>query len=174
MHINEGKGKIALFYTANNVLLTPLLFTILLFSFLNSFIPIFPSSSSSFLLFPLLLLLHLLIFIVFSPSPPPSHFYCFPSSSATFLLFCHLLHYELTNENVSYFLTNQSKTKTFIDLKVTRNPKPTKNSTRPYLNEIPAHFTHEIKTKGYDVIDVNWFLRELMRFLRILFMRSRQ
>ena len=59
--------------------------------------------------------------------------------------------YELTNKNVSYFLTNQSKTKTFIDLKVTRKPKPTKNSTRPYLNEIPAHFTHEIKTKGYDV-----------------------
>ena len=71
------------------------------------------------------------------------------TKSLTFLL----RHYELTNENVSYFLTNQSKTKTFIDLKVTRNPKPTKNSTRPYLNEIPAHFTHEIKTKGYDIID---------------------
>ena len=28
--------------------------------------------------------------------------------------------------------------KTFIDLKITRKPKPTKNSTRPYLNEIPA------------------------------------
>ena len=38
MHINEGKDKLALFYTANNVLLTPLLFTILLFSFLNFFI----------------------------------------------------------------------------------------------------------------------------------------
>ena len=47
----------------------------------------------------------------------------------------------------------------FIDLKVTRKPKPTKNSTRPYLNEIAAHFTHEIKTKGYDVIGVNSFLR---------------
>ena len=58
-----------------------------------------------------------------------------------------LRHYEFTNEKVSYFLTNQSKTKTFIDLKVPRKPKPTKNSTRPYLNEIPAHFTHEIKTK---------------------------
>ena len=66
-----------------------------------------------------------------------------------------LRHYELTNENVSYFLTNQSKTKTFIDLKVTRKPKPTKNSTRPYLNEIPAPFAHEIKTKGYDIIGVN-------------------
>ena len=51
-------------------------------------------------------------------------------------------HYELTKENVSYFLTNQSKTKTFIDLKVTRKPKPTKNSTRPYLYEISVYFTH--------------------------------
>ena len=68
-----------------------------------------------------------------------------------------LRHYELTNKNVSYFLTNQSKTKTFIDLKVTRKPKPTKNSTRPYLNQIPAHFTHEIRTKGYDVFGVNLF-----------------
>ena len=50
-----------------------------------------------------------------------------------------LRHYELTNENVSYFLTNQSKRKTSIDIKVTRKPKPTKNNTRPYLNEIPAH-----------------------------------
>ena len=33
--------------------------------------------------------------------------------------------------------------------------KPTKNSTRPYLNEFPAHFIHEINTKGYDVIGVN-------------------
>ena len=76
------------------------------------------------------------------------------------------LAYELTNENVSYFLTNQSKTKTFIDLKVTRKPKPTKNSTRPYVNEIPAHFTLEIKTKGYDIIGVKVFLRKLMKFLR--------
>ena len=49
-----------------------------------------------------------------------------------------LRHYELANENVSYFLTNQSKTKAFIDLKVTRKPKPTKNSTRPYFYEIPG------------------------------------
>ena len=34
------------------------------------------------------------------------------------------------------------------------------------LNEIPAHFIHEIKTKGYDVIGVNVFLRTLMRILR--------
>ena len=54
----------------------------------------------------------------------------------------------------------------FIDLKVTRKPKPTKNSTPPYLNKIPAHFIHEIKTKGYDVIGVKVFLRKLMKFLR--------
>ena len=73
-------------------------------------------------------------------------------------------HYELTNKNLSYFLTNQSKTKTFIDLKVTRKPKPTKNSTQPYFNEIPVHFTHEVKTKGYDVIGVNLFHFKLIRF----------
>ena len=33
------------------------------------------------------------------------------------------------SKNVSYFLTNQSETKTFIDLKVTKTPKPTKNTT---------------------------------------------
>ena len=76
-----------------------------------------------------------------------------------------LRQYELTNKNVSYFLTNQSKTKTFIDLKVTRNPKPTKNSTWPYLNGIPAHFIYEIKTIAYDIIGVNLFLPKLIKFL---------
>ena len=79
-----------------------------------------------------------------------------------------LRHREETNTNVSYFLTNQSKSKTFINLKVIKKPvktvKPTKNSTRPYLNEIPGHFIHDIKTKGYDVIGVNVFLHKLMRF----------
>ena len=64
-----------------------------------------------------------------------------------------LRHYELTNENVSFFLTNQSKTKTFIDLKVTRNPKPTKIA--------------------YDLILMK-FHRKLMRYHSSLFMRSRQ
>ena len=90
-----------------------------------------------------------------------------------------LRHYELTDENV-YFLTNQSKTKKFIDLKITRKPKPTKNSTRPYLNEIPAHLPHEIKTKGYDVIGIHFIPAKVneipaqksgVRFLRILFIR---
>ena len=81
----------------------------------------------------------------FFPPPPPPHFYCFPSTTATFLLFS--LHHQHHHQ-------------------ITRKPKPTKNSTRPYLNEIPAHFIHEIKTKGYDVIGVNVFLRTLMRILR--------
>ena len=55
--------------------------------------------------------------------------------------------------------------KTFIGLKVTRKPKPTENSTRPYPFEIPAHFIHEIKKKGYDVIGVDLFLPKLMKFL---------
>ena len=38
-------------------------------------------------------------------------------------------------------------------------------------NEISLHFIHEIKTKGYDVNSVNIFPLNLMRFLRILFMR---
>ena len=110
-------------------------------------------------------------FIIF-PLPPP-HCYCFPSFSSfkffsllLLLVFLLLLHIkiELTNENVSYFLTNQSKTKGFIDLKVTRKPKLTKNSTRPYLYEIPGHFTHEIKTKGYDVLGANLFHFKLMKF----------
>ena len=45
----------------------------------------FPSSSSSFLLFSLPLLL--LISFVFPSSPPPPHFNCFPSSSSSILLF---------------------------------------------------------------------------------------
>ena len=34
--------------------------------------------------------------------------------------------------------------------------KPLKNSTLPYLNEIPPRVIHE-KTKGYDVIGVDVF-----------------
>ena len=33
-------------------------------------------------------------------------------------------------------------------------------------NENPTHFIHEIKTKGYDVIDINMFHRTLMRMHR--------
>ena len=73
MHINEGKGKLAFFYAANNALLTPLLFIFIFppppqFSFLNVFIP-----SSIILLFSLLNL----------DFPPPPQFYYFPSSTST-------------------------------------------------------------------------------------------
>ena len=43
-----------------------------------------------------------------------------------------------------------------------------------FLDRKRGHFIHEIKTKGYDVIGVNLFLPKLMRFHRILFMRSIQ
>ena len=33
-----------------------------------------------------------------------------------------------------------------------------------YLYEIPAHFIHEVKTKGYDVIGVTVIHRKLKRF----------
>ena len=35
-----------------------------------------------------------------------------------------------------------------------------------YLYEIPTHFIHEVKTKGYDVIGVTVIHRKLMRFQR--------
>ena len=74
-----------------------------------------------------------------------------------------LSHNKLTID-VSYFLINKSKTKTFIDLTVTRKPvrslKPTKNRTGPNRNEIPTHFIHEIKKKGYDRIGVTVFMRQ--------------
>ena len=60
MHINEGKGQLALFYTANNVLLTPLLFIFFTFLLLHNFIVFVPqffipsSKISQFLLFSLL------------------------------------------------------------------------------------------------------------------------
>ena len=60
MYIKEGKGKLALFYTASNVLLTPLLF---IFYFPPP--PQFYYFPSSIFLFP-------------PPPPPPPHFYCFP------------------------------------------------------------------------------------------------
>ena len=85
MYIKEGKGKLALFLHCKQCFTYPSPFhflfssssTILLFSFLNFFIPIFPSSSSSFLLFSLH---HRHIPIVFPPPPSPPHFYCFHSS----------------------------------------------------------------------------------------------
>ena len=70
-------------------------------------------------------------------------------------------HHELINENVSYFLINQWKTKTF------RKPVKDGGSIVSIVleihkredNEVPVHFIiHEIKTNGYDVISINVFL----------------
>ena len=78
MHINEGKGQLALFYTANNVLLTHLLF-IFVFLLLHNFIIFVPqffipsSTISQFLLFSLLNL----------NFPPPPQFFYIPSSTST-------------------------------------------------------------------------------------------
>ena len=76
--------------------------------------------------------------------------------------------YEITNENVSYFSINQSKTKTFTDLKISTNLYNRLNQLKIALTlmEIPAHFIQEIKTKGYDFTGVNVFLRKLMRLPR--------
>ena len=75
MHINEGKGQLALFYTANNVLPTPLLF---IFYFPQFFIP--SSTISQLSLFSLLNL---------NFPPPPTQFYYFPSptSTSSFILY---------------------------------------------------------------------------------------
>ena len=91
MYIKEGKGKLALFCTASNALLTPLLF---IFYFPPPPPPpphfyCFPSTTTTttattFLLFSLHHHHHHHISIVFPPPPPPPqlppHFYCFPST----------------------------------------------------------------------------------------------
>ena len=69
------------------------------------------------------------------------------------------------------FLVYQSiETKPITDFEVTRKPvrpvKSLKNSTWPYLNEIPLHFIHKIKKEAYDVIGVYVFSRKIMRFPR--------
>ena len=88
-------------------------------------------------------------------------------SQASLSLF--LRHHELITENVSHFLINQWKTKTFT--------KPVKDGgsivsivleiQKREDDEIPVYFTiHEIKTKGYDIIGINVLLSKLMRFFR--------
>ena len=78
MYIKEGKGKLTLFYTASNVLLTPLLF---IFYFPPPPPPppphfyCFPSSSSSSS-----------SFLLFFPPPPP-HSIVFYSSPTRFIFF---------------------------------------------------------------------------------------
>ena len=97
VHINEGKGKLALFLHCKQCFTYPSPFHNFVIFLPQFFIPIFPSSSSSssFLLFSLLLLL--LIFYCFPSSSSSSSFllfsllllllifYCFPSFSSSFL-----------------------------------------------------------------------------------------
>ena len=103
-------------------------------------------------------------FVFFYSSTTTITFKLFPSSSFSFYRTCMitlrlsdlksqaslsllLRHHELTNENVSYFLINQSKAMTFIDHTLTRK------LVRPVKSLKIAHD------------------RILMRFLYILFMR---
>ena len=105
-----------------------------------------------------------------------AHYTCIPSWLVHFTLnFSHLLnvkHWQYSHWNVLVMdicivRINLEKLMAFQryglwktiskHLTVTRKPKPTKNSTRPYLYQILTHFTHEIKTKDYDVIGVNLF-----------------
>ena len=107
VHINESQGKLALFRTYNNILLTVLhnLFSLtLLLFFISTFPPphrpnIDPRWTSLHLHFLLLVSIvfpppalppHFYCVPSSSPPPPPSHFYCFPSSSS-FLFYPFLL-----------------------------------------------------------------------------------
>ena len=94
VHINEGKGKLALFSTKDNVLLTPqpsyssaidlfCLFDLNCFLFLISLLSfLFPPSKFHY--FPPSFLNSLLLHnFIIPPPPPPPHFYCFPSSSSS-------------------------------------------------------------------------------------------
>ena len=115
VHINKGKGKLALFSKQDNVLLShtpptppqliyfPFLILLFLFTFLLSF---FIPSFTNFIIFASSFLNSLLLhnFIILSffllpphfycfppPRPPPPHFHCFSSTTTTttttFLLF---------------------------------------------------------------------------------------
>lgn len=60
-------------------------------------------------------------------------------------------------------LDNQSKSKTFNDLEISGKPV---QRIKPHdlLNEIPPNIIHEIKTKDYNVINVQLFHFTQVRF----------
>ena len=105
VHVNEGEGKLALFRTENNVLLTLLHSLFLSFYFIFSSIfppphrPYIDPSSTSYRphIDPTLTLYRPHIYptstrhrpcIDLPPSTiPPPHFYCFPSSSSSYFYF---------------------------------------------------------------------------------------
>ena len=96
------------------------------------------------------------------------HFYCFLSPS-TFLLFSLLHHHHIS----AVFPPPPNDHHHLISIVSPPPPPPPpyfyffppptpphSYCTRPYLNEIPAHFIHEIKTKGCDVIGGMQILRD--------------
>ena len=97
--------------------------------------------------------LFFLFFLFSAVRRPFPHFTDTLKSQTSLTLF--LKHNELTNEKVSPFLTNQSKTRTFIELKVTRKPKPLKIAHDFIFMRFLRILL--IETKGYDVICVNLF-----------------
>ena len=105
VHINEGKGKLALFSTKDNAFYLPISLFILTFLLLHNFINVPPQlfySLSTILIFPHLLLILFLsspftIFIIF---PPPPQFYYFPSSTSTSSFILYI--FPSTNTSTSY------------------------------------------------------------------------
>ena len=99
VHINEGKSKLALFYTANNILLTPLLL-IFIFLLLHNFI-IFRSQFFYSLLhnFTILTFSRLLLISIVFPSSSSS------SSSSSFLLFSAHQTHEIPHPSPTTFLS---------------------------------------------------------------------
>ena len=113
MHINEGKGKLALFYSANNVLVTPLLF-IFIFLLLHNFIIFLPQYFYSLLQNFTILIFSLLLLLISSVFPPPPsplpHFYCFPSPTATTFLLLSLYNHHSHHISFVFFpLPNQEQ-----------------------------------------------------------------
>ena len=85
VYIKEGRGKLALFCTASNALLTPLLFISLHHHHHHRH--------------------HISIVFPPQPPPPPPHFYCFPSTTTTtattFLLFSLHHHHHHHRHHIS-------------------------------------------------------------------------
>ena len=111
VHINEGKGKLALFSTKDNAFYLPISLFILTFLLLHNFINvppqlfyslstilIFPTSSSFFFYHPpSQFLLFSLLNLHF---PPPPQFYYFPSSTSTSSFILYI--FPSTNTSSSY------------------------------------------------------------------------
>ena len=81
------------------------------------------------------------------------------------ILTLFLRNHELTTKSVSYFLINQSKTKAFTDLKMTKNRlNQLKIAHDLILMRFLRILIDGMRRKGNDVISVNLFHHSLMRF----------